>query len=331
MSKKENAHIQLTSPDGLDQLITATPSKSWFALLGIFLIFISIFVWSFIGRIPAKIHGKGMILKPGGVFKIVSLSSGQLKEITVNTGDYIKKGQIIAFIDQSSYMNQIKYKKAQLAKLQEHYKYLHKTKSSQNDKNIYNVKYTIENIKLEIDNLNDRLDIASKVVSPYTGRVLEILIDEGTFIKQDTPILHLELTGKNENDLEAIIFVSPTTGKRVNPGMKAYISPSTVQREEFGLIIGEVASVSEFPSSFDGMMRVLKNAKLVNTLSEKGAPIEIRVNFKLNSKTVSGYKWTSPKGPPIKIQSGTMCESSITIHEQRPIKLVLPFIKDKFL
>jgi len=42
-----------------------------------------------------------------------------------------------------------------------------------------------------------------------------------------------------------------------------------------------------------------------------------------DSKTVSGFKWTSSRGPAITIKSGTACSGSITTRQETPINLLL--------
>ena len=137
----------------------------------------------------------------------------------------------------------------------------------------------------------------------------------------------MELTGKQIQDLEVVFFVDPNDGKKITGGMRTQISPSTVKKEEHGVIIGSVIDVSEFPSTSEGMMDVLSNEALVGKLSRSGAPIQVYADLTPSAKTVSGYKWSSPKGPPVKIKSGTMCEVSVTIKSEPPIMLVIPTVK----
>jgi HlyD family secretion protein len=48
----------------------------------------------------------------------------------------------------------------------------------------------------------------------------------------------------------------------------------------------------------------------------------------LDPATVSRYRWTSSQGPPIRIESGTLAGSSITVTTRRPIELVIPLIRE---
>lgn len=175
--------------------------------------------------------------------------------------------------------------------------------------------------------LEEELEDRSKVVSPYSGNVLEVLVDQGGMVSLGDSILILEPVGKTYKDLRAVFYVSPMEGKKVYTGMKVQISPSTVKQEEYGFMMGKVARVSEFPVTKKEMMKVLQNEELVKAFSEKGAPFEVYADLIVDPNTESGYKWSSPKGPPIKIHDGTICYSKVTVSEQRPVSLVIPLLK----
>jgi HlyD family secretion protein len=179
----------------------------------------------------------------------------------------------------------------------------------------------------KITTLEAYLDENSKVRSPYSGRILEIKVDEGRTVTLGEPILSLELVGKGAKDLEAVIYVAPGEGKKVRPGMRVHISPSTVNREEYGYMLGKVTRVAEFPATPQGMMRLLQNENLVKALSIGGAPIQIYADLTPDPRTQSGFKWSSPKGPPTKIQSGTICSAAVTVSEQPPIAFVIPLFR----
>lgn len=169
--------------------------------------------------------------------------------------------------------------------------------------------------------------VNTKVVSAYAGRILEIKVDSGSLIERGTPILSLEVMDGGLRDLEVVIYVPAAEGKRVRPGMDVQISPSTVEREVYGFMLGQVISVGEFPATRQGMLRVLGSEELVQALSGAGAPIEIRAHLMLDPQTPSGYAWSSSQGPPLQIDSGTFCTAWIKIRQQRPLSFVLPAFK----
>lgn len=169
-----------------------------------------------------------------------------------------------------------------------------------------------------------QLKSSGNIVSPYKGKVVEITSMEGSMVNTGTSVLTLEaVDGKKE----AIIFVPTVSGKKLTPGMKVDISPSTVEQEQYGFMYGQVLNVSEYPASNSMMMELLDNESLVNALSEGGAPFLVRVELIKDSLTYSGYKWSTPKGPQVRIGIGTVCTGSIVTEEIAPISLVIPLIK----
>jgi hypothetical protein len=165
----------------------------------------------------------------------------------------------------------------------------------------------------------------TKVISPHTGRVLEIKVDEATHVERGTAILSMELTGGDLKDLEAIVYVPPAEGKRIQPGMDAKVSPETIQKQEYGFILAKVTSVGKYPATYQGMLRTLGNEDLVQALRAEGeglSPIEVRIQL---TPSEDGYRWNSKREPDVDIQSGTPCSVEIVISGDRhPIDLILP-------
>ncbi|HET9626831.1 MAG TPA: NHLP bacteriocin system secretion protein [Kofleriaceae bacterium] len=167
----------------------------------------------------------------------------------------------------------------------------------------------------------------AEVVSQHTGRILEIIADQGTLVAAGDPIVTLDLTGRTVKELEVVLYVPSSYGKQIQVGMTAYISPSTVKREEFGLMVGRITYVSDYPATSRGMLRVLKNDKLLTSLVGTDSPYEVHADLFVDEHTVSGYRWSSSHGPPLKIQSGTRAAAYIAVESKRPIEMVIPLLR----
>jgi len=109
---------KLSSPDQLDQLITVTTQKSWFALIAIACILATSVLWGILGSIPTKVYGQGVIANSFGIYNIVNSSSGQITDIRVTVGDHVKKGQVVARIDHPQLVEQINDLKTELKHLE---------------------------------------------------------------------------------------------------------------------------------------------------------------------------------------------------------------------
>jgi HlyD family secretion protein len=185
---------------------------------------------------------------------------------------------------------------------------------------------TIRDLELEIKELNAKLGENVNVLSPYSGRVLEVLANRGDVVNPGTAILSVEVLSET---LQAVLFVPASTGKQVQPGMTVRISPSTVKREEYGSLLGKVTWVAEFPSTTRGMVRLLGNEALVTKLMEQGPPIQVNVALNRDPSTPTGYRWSSSHGPNLKISSGTLASGDIVVKEDRPFRLIIPKVREE--
>ena len=179
----------------------------------------------------------------------------------------------------------------------------------------------------ELAQMESELRTTSEVTSPYTGRVLEVIVEQGSMVTRGNPILTVDLTGKAVKGLEAIIYIPSVHGKKIRPGMEVQIAPSTVKKEEFGYLLGTVTYVSDFPVTPQGMRRVLKNEQLVTTLSGDDAPYEVHADLLPDPDNMSTYRWTSSEGPPIRIQSGTVAVAGVVVERRKPILMVIPQLR----
>lgn len=179
-----------------------------------------------------------------------------------------------------------------------------------------------------IATLDREMKSNTEVVSSHTGRIVEIIADQGTLVAPGEAIVTLDLTGRTVKELEVILYVPSSYGKQIQVGMTAYVSPSTVKREEFGLMVGRVTYVSDYPATSRGMLRILKNDKLLAALTGTDSPYEVHADLIVDERTFSGYRWTSSQGPPLKIQSGTRAAAYITVTRRRPIEMVLPLLRE---
>ena len=184
-----------------------------------------------------------------------------------------------------------------------------------------NRRQRIEDTMRSLNLLKKSLELTSVVKSPYAGRVLELTVDQGNMVTAGARILSVERT---DRELEAVVFVPAADGKRVLRNMTVRISPSTVKKEEAGYILGRVNAVLPFPSTPEGMMRVLRNNELVRQLAGYGASIEVHVTLE---KDGGGYLWSSAQATQPAINSGTLCTCSIIVATDRPISLLIPMFK----
>ncbi len=189
--------------------------------------------------------------------------------------------------------------------------------------------------------LDSRMTRTVAVTSPYDGIVAELKINEGEVAERGSDLMTLippdsasvDAAGVRHGPpvpLVATLYVPPTDGKRVRPGMTVEIMPSTAKREEYGFIMGRVLSVSEVPSTPEGMERLIKNKQLVSSLAGSGAPFEVRTELLIDAATPSGFKWSSSHGPNAALSGGSPCKAEIVTRSETILELLIPPIKKLF-
>lgn len=195
---------------------------------------------------------------------------------------------------------------------------------------VISLERSINETKRLMEKLRSTLELSANVTSPYTGKIVEVMINEGALLPQGGTIASVEPADREDNFLMAVLYAPLTEGKNIQEGMEVQISPSTVKKEEYGYILGKVTSVSSYPATFQGMMKILGNETMVNTLSSGTPVITLRVELARSFRNVSGYQWSSRKGPNVVILGGTVCSGYITIEKRRPISFFLPMLKKTF-
>jgi hypothetical protein len=302
---------KLSSPEQLDELIRVTSPRAWFALIAMGCILISTIVWSFLGSIPTKITGQGILLNNGGVSSVQHHTSGQVIDIRFKLGDMVKKGDVLARIEVPQLVAEINSLQSSLSEMESRQRV---------DSPEYKV---IEN---QVIRLREGLDYKSQIVSQIEGRILELNMEKGSLIQPGEPLVTLEQYGGTVK-MEAVIYVSAEQGGIILPGMEAQISPTIVNKEEYGFMLGRVKAVSDYPATPKSMMQTLGNEKLVSLLAGQGAPLMVRIDLIPDSNTKSGYKWSTPGGPPMSIHSGTIMQSAVITHREKPISKVIPLLR----
>ena len=200
---------------------------------------------------------------------------------------------------------------------------------AQNARTLQASEYEVARARTELIQLERELKEMSEVLSTFSGRVIEVMTEQGDLVAPAQPLLRLDRTGRTVTGLEAVVYVPSAHGKRIRTGMEVRIAPSSVAPEEYGYLLGTVTYVSDFPSTARAIQRTLRNPELVAALTQGDAPYEIRADLRLDPATDSGYRWSSSEGPPMDILTGTLCGALITVDRRRPIDLVIPLIRDQ--
>ncbi len=302
---------RLSSPEQLDMLIKVTSPKAWLALAALCLILAVVIAWSFLGSIPTKVTGRGILLNDGGAVSLSHFASGQVIDLRFGSFEKVKKGDVIARIEQPELVEEINGLLARLAGLEQ---------GGDTDSSEYRTAFEqVERLRIELDN-------RSRIVSPVNGRILSMNMQEGGMAVAGDTLATLEIDGAASR-MEAVLYVSAELAGKIRTGMEVQLSPDIVNKEEYGFMLGRVISIAEYPETEQSMMQTLGNGNLVALLAGQGAPLKVVVDIIPDGLTISGYKWSSPGGAPYAIPGGTLANGAVVVERERPIAKVIPFFK----
>lgn len=179
ITRKESADA-ITSPDQLDQLMVVTQSRGWITLIVIGTILLLGIGWSIFGQISRNVSGLGMLLPAENPILVQAKASGQLIEFGFKQGDIVKKGDVLAKINDT--LSQL-----QLEDLQKEYQSLEKI---HNDLN----KHEDDQIQLSQANLEKQLASINKSISDSEA-LIELQTEQ---LQADTDLLDAGLIQKQQ-------------------------------------------------------------------------------------------------------------------------------------
>lgn len=180
---------------------------------------------------------------------------------------------------------------------------------------------TIQEQQRQIDRLMARLGEEEVIRATTAGTVTEVKLNAGDVL---APGVALATLAPDGDELVALLYVPAAEGKRIEPGMRAEIVPTTVERAVYGHIGGRVIAVAPLPATAQGMRRVLRNDQLVEELVARGAPIEVRVALDRDPANPSDFAWSASRGPRGRISAGSIVRGEVVVDRTRVIAMLLP-------
>lgn len=294
---------KLRSPEKLDTLLPITTPINWMALIAIGILLFSVVLWSIFGAFTVKVDGMGMIMDSAGVVNVSHISDGKIKQIYVHSGSKIKKGDLIARMEQPVQDADTRMAQYNIA-------------LSQSDRDAMS-RASEHDAKKTQELVNEY------IYSDYDGIVDEVMVETGSIINVGTPICSIRRT-QNRDELSGVLYIPVEQGKRVETGMSIQLAPNGVDTSQSGWLLGVVRSVSQYPTSTTAMSKVLVNEQLVQYIlnNERGAVMEVKFDLVKDENSESGYLWTSFVGQHKPITAGSFCTGSIIIDRVPPIEKV---------
>ena len=107
------------SPDDLERLMPLTGSKDWVLIVVTGALLSLAVLWSFVGRVPTIVAGRGIILRPEQVKPVQTTMAGRLLSVNVRRGDRVRQGDLVATLDQADVLKRIDENRQYLKRLED--------------------------------------------------------------------------------------------------------------------------------------------------------------------------------------------------------------------
>lgn len=185
----------------------------------------------------------------------------------------------------------------------------------------------------ELEKLKAQTDDEVLVRAPKSGRLVELKVNAGDVLRAGEAIATIDASGTKvaqNGSFEAILYIPPANGKKIEKGMAVELVPTTTAKEIYGHIKGEVVSATMLPTSREAMRRYLQNDQLVEQLSAKAAPIEVRVKLQ-RARNASGFAWSASSGPERPVSQGTLLSGKVVVERRPMIDVVLPGVRGRIV
>ena len=300
---RERALEALNAPDALDQPLPLLRPGWWGVLMGLLLLAGTVLAWAIVGRLPVRIQGRGVLLRPESLVPVQSRSSGPVEQILTREGDCVQAGQAMARVEQVQLrlaldegrrrVEQLR-SQDQLARLQASREralvaddlarllpyrptgaiaeetFIDKEKQlqridSQQLAEAQQRGQAINNELLALASKEQELARNKFVVAPLSGCVVESLLAQGAVVNPGTVLFTMERNDRR-GELVSLAYFPSQDGKRLKPGQLLRITPTTTNAQRHGGIQGEILSIRALPVTREGLRQRFGVESLVDAV-----------------------------------------------------------------
>jgi HlyD family secretion protein len=349
---------KVSSPEQLDLMMQVTSPLGWLALVTVGVIIIVVGAWSVVGSIPDLIDGQGTLFRGERLAEVKAGMAGSIVRLAIHQNDHLAAGQVIAEIKRrGGSLEDARADELTIAKNRE----MMKSKAAEIgnyrsqralqaqlvaqglkpgnallewDQRVNAASGELASLEQQTRTLEARMSATVEVKTVDAGRVVEVLKSNGDMVGEGEALLRLEPEAGRDlgqaacgGQTHMILYVPSRDAGKVQVGQDVHVSPLDVKKEEFGYIVGRVATISRYPASPEDMKEKLKNEALVRSFAQESAVYESRVCLDADpANKFNGLKWSSG-GPPKKVEPGAACRAQVVVDHRKPISYIIPMVK----
>jgi HlyD family secretion protein len=181
----------------------------------------------------------------------------------------------------------------------------------------------VRQAKIDLDQATNTVAEVTQVRAPTTGRVTRVYKQQGDPVSRGDVLVDVEVASA-DGAMEIVAFVPATYGQRVEAGDAVQVTVAGIRREDAGFLKGLVTFVSPALVSAERVAAVTKEGKT------QGASYELRIAPVVDPSTISGYAWSTGKGPPQKFSGAVPVTIAVEVGDRTPFRQFLGFVMGLF-
>ncbi len=286
---REEAAENYKEQFSIDKQVIKLSFSTAFLTLIFFLGLLVSTIWFAFGNIVNTVNINGVVYPTNGIEKIISSRTGMLSHVTVNIGEDVDVGDVIAVMPDEEILKKID-----------------EAVKSGADENF------IE--KLRQDYLNH-----SVIVSESIGEILSVS-NAGSYVRAGDIIASIAAKQEDNNERQIFAFLPASSKNNIEKGSAVQVSPNYAPREKYGYINGYIADIGNEIITKSDAQKGLDVYNIPNLLEDNETYIGVRINLLADENSPSGLKWSNDSSGKIDVEIGTVCSVSIVVSEQPPYK-----------
>ena len=187
MDSKDKEPEHVSSPEQLDHTITVINHHGWISLVALGVLLVAAVVWGIFGRIPEKVDGAGLLINSSDLMSVTYPYGGIIKNVFLESGMDVQKGQIIARIEREDLLESIQIASQRVANLQQTYDTTYPLISRQADMTDSMLEKSEEDFRSQIVNVSNQLETAKR-----KEKTMKELFDDGLITEMEYLEAHRE-------------------------------------------------------------------------------------------------------------------------------------------
>ena len=166
----------------------------------------------------------------------------------------------------------------------------------------------------------------SNVTSPRDGVMLDNM-PEGSSFKAREAVAWLMPQATELHNREILCYVDAKSLRKLKIGQQVQVTPSDLQRENWGYAYGQITGIEPFPTNQQEISRRIKLEQFSSFVPKDQAVYEIRVVL---DKQGDGLKWSREKSRKLQMNTGSVCTIQIITEEKSVWEVLVNKVTDTF-